>query len=94
MILSGAMTLVDKRFRAILMREKDKIEFKIEDTFHTFDPLYYKIQLAVGGSNYLVKILVDRGEYIHVKMFIPTLYPVIPCLILSVFRDMTLEDKL
>jgi len=94
MILSGALTLVDARFRAILLREKEKIEYKIEGTFTKFDPLYYKLQLSIGGSNYLIKILVDNGEYIHVKMFIPTLYPVIPCVIIFVFRGMTLEDKL
>jgi hypothetical protein len=94
MILSGALTLVDARFRAILKREKEKIEYKIEDKFTVFEPLYYKLQLSIGGSNYLIKILVDNGEYIHVKMFIPTLYPVIPCVIIFVFRGMTLEDKL
>jgi len=94
MILSGALTLVDKRLKAILFREKEKIEFKIEDTFTVFDPLYYKIQLSVGGSNYLVKILVDDGEYIHIKMFIPTLYPVMPCIILVATRGLTLYDKL
>ena len=94
MILNAALTLVDKRLRAILIREKEKIEFKIEGTFTVFDPLYYKIQLAVGGSNYLVKILVDNGEYIHIKMFIPTLYPAIPCIILVVTRGLTLYDKL
>jgi hypothetical protein len=45
MILSGALTLVDKRFRAILLREKEKIEYKIEGTFTKFDPLYYKLQI-------------------------------------------------
>ena len=94
MILNAALTLVDARLRAILIREKEKIEYKIEGYFRVFDPLYYKIQLAVGGSYYLVKILVDNGEYIHIKMFIPTLYPVIPCVIIFVFRGMTLEDKL
>ena len=46
MILSGALTLVDARFRAILKREKEKIEYKIEDKFTVFDPLYYKLQLS------------------------------------------------
>jgi hypothetical protein len=82
-----------KREKIIIQREKSNIESVAETTFTQFEPVLIKIQV-VAGQNFLVKILVDNDEYIHVKLFIPLGYPETPATVNHVLRGKTLDDKL
>ena len=59
--------------RATVLNEKNAIETIAGRTFTVFEPVLIKVQV-VSGLNYLVKILVDNDEYIHVKLYLPLEY--------------------
>lgn len=47
---------------------KTEIEDKVQSSFELFEPISYKSQV-VAGTNYLVKIKVGEGEYVHAKIY-------------------------
>jgi hypothetical protein len=47
---------------------KEKIEAQCNKSFDTWEPICYKTQV-VAGTNYLVKIKVAEGDFVHAKIF-------------------------
>ena len=86
---------LNKREKAIVKTEKDKVETYLGRTFTVYDPVLIKIQV-VNGENFVVKILVDNDEYIHVKMNIPPLYSGLDgeAKLIFVHTGKTFDDKL
>ena len=91
---AGNARLLDRKEKSIVLNEKDAIETKLGRTFTVFEPVLIKVQV-VRGFNYVVKILVDNDEYIHVKLFLDLDYETTKKAELKfVHTGKTLEDKL
>lgn len=95
---AGMARPLNKREKAIVKTEKDKVETYIGRTFTVYDPVLIKIQV-VNGENFVVKILVDNDEYIHVKMNVPFEYTgksdsPEPASLIYVHTGKTFDDKL
>ncbi len=95
---AGMARPLDKREKAIVKAEKNKVETYLGTTFTVYDPVLIKIQV-VNGENFVVKILVDNEEYIHVKMNVPFEYTgkedsPEPASLIYVHTGKTFDDKL
>jgi cystatin-A/B len=64
----GEYKEITDEVRSLCNDVKTNIESNLNKTFTTFEPVSYKSQV-VAGTNYLVKIKVDDGDYLHVKIF-------------------------
>ncbi|XP_059139384.1 cystatin-B-like [Physella acuta] len=49
---------------------RGELEKKVEKTYPDFKAVSFKSQV-VAGTNFFVKILVNDGEYVHVRIFRP-----------------------
>lgn len=94
---AGMARPLNKREKAIVKAEKNKVETYLGTTFTVYDPVLIKIQV-VNGQNFVVKILVDNEEYIHVKMNVPFEYTGKeggePASLIYVHTGKTFDDKL
>ena len=91
---SGNARILDSKERAAVLNEKNAIETIAGRTFTVFEPVLIKVQV-VSGFNYLVKILVDNDEYIHVKLYLPLEYKETKkAEIVFVKTGKTLDDKM
>ncbi len=57
----------------MVMALKPHIETQANRPFEVFTPVAVKSQV-VAGTNYMIKVQVDKDEYIHVKIFKPLPY--------------------
>ena len=92
---AGMARALKDREKEIVIKEKDLVESYLGKTFTVYEPVLIKVQVA-NGSNFLVKILVDNDEYIHVKMNIPPLYSGLEgqAGLIFVHTGKTFDDKL
>jgi hypothetical protein len=83
------------REKEIVIKEKRLVQTYLGKNFTVYEPVLIKVQVA-NGSNFLVKILVDNDEYIHVKMNIPPLYSGLDgeAKLIFVHTGKTFDDKL
>ena len=95
---AGMARPLNGREKAVVQAEKSKVETYLGTTFTVYDPVLIKIQV-VNGENFVVKILVDNEEYIHVKMNVPFEYTgkedsPEPASLIYVHTGKTFDDKL
>lgn len=64
---------MDDEVKAIANEMKPKVETAMNKTFGVYEPVCYKTQV-VAGVNYSIKVKVDGGKYLHMKIFKP-----LPC---------------
>ena len=86
---------LEDREKEIVIKEKRLVQTYLGKNFTVYEPVLIKVQVA-NGSNFLVKILVDNDEYIHVKMNIPPLYSGLDgeAKLIFVHTGKTFDDKL
>lgn len=89
-----ARALLDRE-KEIVVTEKRLVQSYLGKNFTVYEPVLIKVQVA-NGSNFLVKILVDNDEYIHVKMNIPPNYSKLEgqARLIFVHTGKTFDDKL
>lgn len=68
-----------------------KIEEQLGSTFSDFKPVHYQSQV-VAGTNFKIKVQVDGGEVLHIKIFRPLPYTGDPDELKTCERGKTLED--
>ena len=94
---AGMARALKDREKEIVIKEKDLVESYLGKKFTVYEPVLIKVQVA-NGSNFLVKILVDNEEYIHVKMNVPFEYTGKeggePASLIYVHTGKTFDDKL
>ena len=54
----------------IIQNQKQAVEQRVNKTYSKFEPKSVKSQV-VAGINYMFKVEVDNGEFIHVKVYKP-----------------------
>lgn len=59
---------INDEVREIADNIKPEIENKLNVSYETYEPIAYKTQV-VAGTNYLIKIKVGEGKYIHAKIY-------------------------
>lgn len=69
----GSVKTADAGIVNLCNEIKGAVETKLGKTYNTFEPIQYTTQV-VAGTNYKVKVKVDDGDYIHIKIFKP-----LPC---------------
>ena len=72
---------------------REQLCAQMNRSLEMFEPIAIKSQV-VAGMNYWVKILVDRDEFIHVKIYRPLPYTHQPPEITEVEAGKTLDDPL
>ena len=91
---AGNARPLKSREAAIVLKEKELVEHELGKTFTVYEPVIIKVQV-VNGQNFLVKILVDNEEYIHIKMHVPYDYNTNGgASLIFVKTGKTLDDKL
>lgn len=92
---AGMARALEDREKEIVIKEKRLVQTYLGKNFTVYEPVLIKVQVA-NGSNFLVKILVDNDEYIHVKMNIPPLYSGLDgeAKLIFVHTGKTFDDKL
>lgn len=74
-----------------VLNMRPQIEAHLGATFTDFKPVHYQSQV-VAGTNFKIKVQVDAGEVLHVKIFRPLPYTGDPDELKTAERGKTLED--
>ncbi len=60
----------DDKVKALALEMKPKVEQALGTTYTQFEAVQYTTQV-VAGTNYKIKVKVDEGKYVHIKVFVP-----------------------
>jgi len=73
-MLCGGVTAglkpIDAEVAALAAKHHGDAQSHLGRTFHTWNPIGYATQV-VAGINYWIKVQVDGGEHVHVKIYQP-----------------------
>ncbi|XP_065065315.1 cystatin-A-like [Rhopilema esculentum] len=64
----GPVTAADEKTQKLINAVKPQVEEKLGKDFQVYKAVTYREQV-VAGSNYLVKVNVGNGDYIHLLIF-------------------------
>ncbi len=83
----------DDTVKALAKEMKGKAEKALGETYGVFEAVKFTKQV-VNGTNYLIKVKVGDGKYVHIKVFVPLACNSTTNELLSQEADKTLGDKL